>query len=66
MTKETPTHIESKVHLPNGKVVAISHVGNTCVLANQPISNVLFLPEFMFNLLFVSHPFLHGERVLSI
>lgn len=53
MAREAPTHTDSKVHFPNGKVVVVSHVGNICVLTNQYISNVMFLPDFKFNLLFV-------------
>jgi len=49
--KVSPAHAANKVHLPNGKVAIVSHVGNTCVLDNQPVSNVLFLPDFNFNLL---------------
>jgi len=52
--REVHAQGDSKVHLPNGKVAAVTHIGSTCVLANQSISNVLFLADFKFNLLSVS------------
>jgi len=49
-----PGDSTSKVHLPNGNTVAVSHIGSTCILANQTISNVLHLPDFQVNLVSVS------------
>lgn len=49
-----PTPHRSKVHLSTGNTVSVSHVGTSCVFDNQNISNVLFLPDFKYNLLSVS------------
>jgi len=49
-----PAGSNNHVHLPNGNKVAISHVGNICLLANQTVSNVLYLPSFKVNLVSVS------------
>lgn len=48
-----PADSNNHVHLPNVNKVAVTHVGNTCLLANQTISNVLNLPLFMVNLILV-------------
>ncbi|OIT04460.1 hypothetical protein A4A49_65367, partial [Nicotiana attenuata] len=45
---------ENKVHLPTRSVVSVSHTGNTSILSNQEISNVLYIPDFKFNPLSVS------------
>ncbi|XP_015161610.1 uncharacterized protein [Solanum tuberosum] len=50
----TPGDSTSQVHLPNGNTVAVSHIGSTSILANQTISNVLYLPDFQVNLVSVS------------
>ncbi|XP_019252665.1 PREDICTED: uncharacterized protein LOC109231458 [Nicotiana attenuata] len=44
----------SKVHLPTGVVAFNTHIGKTRVLNNQEINNVLYIPEFKYNLLSVS------------
>ncbi|XP_015160116.1 uncharacterized protein [Solanum tuberosum] len=41
-TRDVPEQGESKVHLPNGKVASVTHIGSTCVLNKQPISNDLY------------------------
>ncbi|XP_019229657.1 PREDICTED: uncharacterized protein LOC109210660 [Nicotiana attenuata] len=46
----------SKVHLPTGDVASITHIGKASVLNNQDINNVLYIPEFKYNLLLVSKP----------
>ncbi|XP_019240254.1 PREDICTED: uncharacterized protein LOC109220255 [Nicotiana attenuata] len=49
-----PNTEANKVHLPTGNVVSVSHTGCTSVLSNQEISNILYIPDFKFNLLSVS------------
>ncbi|XP_019224817.1 PREDICTED: uncharacterized protein LOC109206448 [Nicotiana attenuata] len=44
----------SKVHLPTGDVAYVSHIGKASVFEGQNISNVLYIPEFKYNLLSVS------------
>jgi len=43
-----------KVNLPTGDQVSISHVGESLVLKDKMVKDVLFIPEFKYNLLSVS------------
>ncbi|XP_019257833.1 PREDICTED: uncharacterized protein LOC109236058 [Nicotiana attenuata] len=52
--KALPNTEENKVQLPTGSVASVSHIGNASVLSNHEISNVLYIPDFKFNLLSVS------------
>nr|XP_016510817.1 PREDICTED: uncharacterized protein LOC107828085 [Nicotiana tabacum] len=52
--KSLPTTKKNIVHLPNGNAMLISHICSTSVLDNQKIYNVLYIPDFKFNLLLVS------------
>ncbi|XP_075088462.1 uncharacterized protein LOC142170448 [Nicotiana tabacum] len=49
-----PKSDRSKVHLPTGGVVSVTHTGLAFVFKNQDIFNALYIPEFKFNLLLVS------------
>lgn len=49
-----PTHGKPKIHLPNGKTLEISHIGSVSLRNNLKLKNVLYIPEFHHNLLFVS------------
>ena len=44
----------NKVHLPTGSLTHISHIGSSRVLEGAKISNVLYIPEFHYNILSVS------------
>lgn len=47
--------IESrKVHLRNGQLSVVSHMGSYGILKREIIKEVLYVPEFKYNLLFVS------------
>lgn len=46
----------SKVHLPTGNIVSITHIGLTSTFKNQDIYNGLYIPKFKFNLLSISKP----------
>ena len=43
-----------KVNLPTGDQVSIIHVGESLVLKDKLVKDVLFVPEFKYNLLSVS------------
>ncbi|XP_070011389.1 uncharacterized protein [Nicotiana sylvestris] len=43
-----------KVHLPTGSVTHVSHIGSVAFLKDLIVSNVMYIPEFKYNLLFVS------------
>ena len=42
------------VNLPKGSQASISHIGESLVLTDKTMKDVLFLPEFKYNLLFIS------------
>lgn len=42
-----------QVQLPTRDVVSVSHIGNINIIGGQVIENILFVPEFKWNLLFV-------------
>ena len=46
---------DMKVNLPTGAQVAISHVGDSLVLKDKLVKDVLFIPDFQYDLLFVSN-----------
>lgn len=52
--KALPNTEENKVQLPTGSVASVSHTGNASLLSNHEISNILYIPDFKFNLLSVS------------
>ena len=43
-----------RVNLPTGDQVSISHIGESLVLKDKVVKDVLFVPEFKYNLLSVS------------
>nr|XP_016510923.1 PREDICTED: uncharacterized protein LOC107828175 [Nicotiana tabacum] len=49
-----PSSEKFKVQLPTGNVVSVSHKETSLVLRNNNISNVLYIPEFKYNLLSIS------------
>lgn len=52
--KDTVSVSDKRVHLPNGKIVDVSHIGNCGIMDGRTLSNVLYIPDFRFNLLSVS------------
>ena len=46
---------DMKVNFPTGAQVAISHVGDSLVLKDKLVKDVLFIPDFQYDLLFVSN-----------
>jgi len=53
--KQVTTAHNGKVHLPNGGVTMVSHTGK-CKLGDMTVlENVLFIPDFKYNLLSVSN-----------
>ncbi|XP_019228961.1 PREDICTED: uncharacterized protein LOC109210044 [Nicotiana attenuata] len=49
-----PEYERNKVHLPTGEVALVTHIGKSSVFTNQDISDVLYLPDFKYNMLSVS------------
>ncbi|XP_019228108.1 PREDICTED: uncharacterized protein LOC109209314 [Nicotiana attenuata] len=49
-----PENARSKVHLPTGEQVSITHVGICSFFKNKKVQNILHIPEFKYNLLSVS------------
>ena len=45
---------DMKVNLPIGAQVAISHVGDSLILKDKLVKDVLYIPDFQYNLLSVS------------
>ncbi|OIT25604.1 hypothetical protein A4A49_65848, partial [Nicotiana attenuata] len=43
-----------RVHLPTGGKADITHTGCACLLDKETVKNVLYVPDFRFNLLSVS------------
>ncbi|XP_019250920.1 PREDICTED: uncharacterized protein LOC109229825 [Nicotiana attenuata] len=43
-----------KVHLPTGSVTHVSHIGSVAFLKDLIVSNVMYIPDFKYNLLSVS------------
>ncbi|XP_075073941.1 uncharacterized protein LOC142161877 [Nicotiana tabacum] len=43
-----------KVHLPTGNVTHVSHIGSVAFLKDLIVTNVIYIPDFKYNLLFVS------------
>lgn len=43
-----------KVHLPNGEVALVSHIGSCRLIDTGELKDVLFVPDFQYNLLSVS------------
>lgn len=43
-----------RVHLPNGEVAHVSRIGNCKITYTWEVKNVLFIPDFQYNLLSVS------------
>ncbi|XP_015162894.1 uncharacterized protein [Solanum tuberosum] len=42
------------VYLPNGETVDVSHIGNCGIMNGRVLTNVLYIPDFRFNLMSVS------------
>nr|XP_016500616.1 PREDICTED: uncharacterized protein LOC107819056 [Nicotiana tabacum] len=49
-----PSSKRCTIQLPTGNVVYVSYKGTSSVLRNKSISNVLYIPDFRYNLLLVS------------
>ncbi|XP_055835272.1 uncharacterized protein LOC129903760 [Solanum dulcamara] len=45
---------DKQVYLPNGEVVSVTHTGDCEIIDGHTISNVLYIPDFRYNLLSVS------------
>lgn len=45
---------DKKVYLPNGDTVDVSHIGSCEIMDGKTLTNVLYIPDFRFNLLSVS------------
>nr|XP_016446285.1 PREDICTED: uncharacterized protein LOC107771436 [Nicotiana tabacum] len=43
-----------KFHLPTGSVAHVSHIGSASILKDLIVSNVMHIPDFKYNLLYVS------------
>lgn len=52
--QSVPTSERSKVHFSTGDVALVTHTGRSSVFNNQEISNVLYMPDFKYNMLLVS------------
>jgi hypothetical protein len=48
------TTLSTNVRLPNGKLAAVTHIGTIQISANLLLTNVLCVPSFSFNLLYVN------------
>ena len=48
------TSVQIFVRLPNGDMVKVTHVGSVQVSASLLLENVLCIPSFSFNLIFIS------------
>ena len=53
LTSITAT-IQSLVHLPNGESAQVTHIGTVILSPSLTLTNVLCVPSFSFNLLFIS------------
>lgn len=49
-----PQPISSELHLPNGNIVAVSHIGTINLTADIHLKDVLVVPQFQYNLLSVA------------
>ena len=45
---------KSQVHLPTGDRVDVNHIGESTIFEDEVVKNVLYVPDFKFNLLSVS------------
>lgn len=52
--EEVKSNSPRKVHLPNGDVVLVKHIGTCPISARSIIRKVLYVPQFRYNLLSVS------------
>lgn len=43
-----------KVNLPNGEIAHVTHIGNCRITGTWEVKNVLFIPDFQYNLMSVS------------
>lgn len=53
-TEEVKYNNPIRVHLPNGDVALVTHIGTYPISARSIIRNVLHVPKFRYNLLSVS------------
>ena len=53
LTSITAT-IQSLVHLPKGESTQVTHIGTVVLSSSLTLTNVLYVPSFNFNLLYVS------------
>ena len=42
---------KSQVHLPTGDRVNVNHIGESAIFEDKVVKNVLYVPDFKFNLL---------------
>ena len=45
-----PTMLSREVYLPNGNIAKVTHTGTSNVSTRTSLTNVLYLPQFKFNL----------------
>ena len=48
------TAYNKQVYLPNGGIVKVSHIGSCELMDGRSVKNVLYIPDFRYNLLSVS------------
>ncbi|XP_070017793.1 uncharacterized protein [Nicotiana sylvestris] len=48
------TNQSKKVHLPNGETTQVTHIGTSTLTDQDIITNVFYIPQFKYNLLYVS------------
>lgn len=53
-TKEVNHEYGNKVNLPTGEQVNISHMGESSILKDRVVHDVLYIPDFKYKLLSVS------------
>jgi len=51
---DKPVIVSRGVYLPNGVVAQVTHAGSSSVTVRTSLTNVLHLPQFKFNLMYVS------------
>ena len=54
LERPIPTKGKPKIHLPNGKTLEITHIGDVNLQNNLKLKHVLYIPEFHHSLLSVS------------
>lgn len=57
--------ISSSMHLPNGSSVPVTHVGKVSLFIHITLTNMLCVPSFRYNLLYVSKLFSQSNCLVS-